>query len=116
MDYKALQNGSDIRGIALEGIEGQHVNLTEAAVKDLSRGFILWLRKKLGKEKVTVALGRDSRLSGPAILKAAAEPCTDTTQPLAGIAELPSRMAVTFPFTTVYSRPNSLVFVRLPYQ
>ncbi|MBQ6036658.1 MAG: phosphomannomutase/phosphoglucomutase [Lachnospiraceae bacterium] len=76
MDYKALQNGSDIRGIALEGVEGQHVNLTEEAVKDLSRGFVLWLQKKLGKEKVTVALGRDSRLSGPAILKAASEAMT----------------------------------------
>ena len=30
-DYKKLQNGSDIRGVALEGIEGQHVNLTEKA-------------------------------------------------------------------------------------
>ena len=25
MDYKKLQNGSDIRGVALEGIEGQHI-------------------------------------------------------------------------------------------
>ena len=31
MDYSKLQNGSDIRGVALEGIEGQHVNLTEQA-------------------------------------------------------------------------------------
>ena len=31
MDYKKLQNGSDIRGVALEGIEGQYVNLTEEA-------------------------------------------------------------------------------------
>ena len=29
MDYKALQNGSDIRGIGSEGVEGQHVNLTD---------------------------------------------------------------------------------------
>ena len=26
MDYKKLQNGSDIRGVAIEGIEGQQVN------------------------------------------------------------------------------------------
>ena len=30
--FKKLQNGSDIRGVALEGIEGQPVNLTEEAV------------------------------------------------------------------------------------
>lgn len=28
MNWKKLQNGSDIRGVALEGIEGEHVNLT----------------------------------------------------------------------------------------
>ena len=64
MDYKKLQNGSDIRGVALEGIEGQHVNLTEQACKDIGRGFALWLVKKTGKSDLRVAVGRDSRLSG----------------------------------------------------
>jgi len=68
MDYKKLQNGSDIRGVALEGIEGQHVNLTEQACKDIGRGFALWLCKKTGKtENIRVAVGRDSRLSGPTL-------------------------------------------------
>ena len=67
MDYKKLQNGSDIRGVALEGIEGQHVNLTEPVCKDIGRGFALWLRKKTGKDDLRVAVGRDSRLSGPAL-------------------------------------------------
>ena len=26
-----LKNGSDVRGVACEGIEGEHVNLTEEA-------------------------------------------------------------------------------------
>jgi len=65
MDYKKLQNGSDIRGVALEGVEGQHVNLTEQACRDIGRGFALWLVKKTGKtENLRVAVGRDSRLSG----------------------------------------------------
>lgn len=64
MDYKKLQNGSDIRGVALEGVEGQHVNLTEEACKDIGRGFALWLKERLGKEQLRVAVGRDSRLSG----------------------------------------------------
>ena len=68
MDYKKLQNGSDIRGVALEGIEGQHVNLTEQACRDIGRGFALWLAKKTGKtENIRVAVGRDSRLSGEAL-------------------------------------------------
>ena len=64
MDYKKLQNGSDIRGVALEGIEGQHVNLTEEVVRNIGRGFALWLQKKTGKNELQVAVGRDSRLSG----------------------------------------------------
>ena len=65
MDYKKLQNGSDIRGVALEDIEGQHINLTEQACRDIGRGFALWLVKKTGKtENIRVAVGRDSRLSG----------------------------------------------------
>ena len=64
MDYKKLQNGSDIRGVALEGIEGQHVNLTEEVCRNIGRGFALWLQKKTGKKDLQVAVGRDSRLSG----------------------------------------------------
>ena len=67
MDYKKLQNGSDIRGVALEGIEGQHVNLTEKVCRDIGRGFALWLKAKMGKNDLRVAVGRDSRLSGPAL-------------------------------------------------
>ena len=68
MDYKKLQNGSDIRGVALEGIEGQHVNLTPTVCQDVGRGFALWLINKTGKTQgLRVAVGRDSRLSGPAL-------------------------------------------------
>ena len=65
MNYSKLQNGSDIRGVALEGIEGQHVNLTEQACRDIGRGFALWLTKQAGRNTgLRVAVGRDSRLSG----------------------------------------------------
>ncbi|MBQ3234889.1 MAG: phosphomannomutase/phosphoglucomutase [Clostridia bacterium] len=67
MDYKKLQNGSDIRGVALDGIEGQSVNLTEKVCKDIGRGFAVWLKNKTGKSTLRVAVGRDSRLSGEAL-------------------------------------------------
>ena len=68
MDYSKLQNGSDIRGVALEGIEGQHVNLTEQACRDIGRGFALWLTSKNSASRpLRVAVGRDSRLSGEAL-------------------------------------------------
>ena len=70
MDYKKLQNGSDIRGVALEGIEGQHVNLTEQVCRDIGRGFAVWLSEKIGKVSgLRVAVGRDSRLSGETLSK-----------------------------------------------
>ena len=67
MDYKKLQNGSDIRGVALEGIEGQHINLTEEVCRNIGKGFAAWLRKKYNTENIRVAVGRDSRLSGEAL-------------------------------------------------
>ena len=42
MDYKKLQNGSDIRGVALEGIAGQTVNLTEPVCRDIGRGIQIY--------------------------------------------------------------------------
>jgi len=53
--------------VALEGIEGQHVNLTEEVCRSIGRGFSLWLRERLGKDELRVCVGRDSRLSGPAL-------------------------------------------------
>ncbi len=67
MDYRKLQNGSDIRGVALEGIEGQHVNLTEEVCRNIGRGFTLWLKERTGRDCLRVVVGRDSRLSGPTL-------------------------------------------------
>lgn len=65
MDYEKLQNGSDIRGVALPGIPGEDVNLTEQVCRDIGRGFVLWLKEKTAKSGLRIAIGRDSRISGP---------------------------------------------------
>ena len=64
-DYKKLQNGSDIRGVALEGVEGEKVNLGKFEAAALTSGFIRWLCDKTGKKpgELTVSVGTDSRLS-----------------------------------------------------
>ena len=67
MDYSKLQNGSDIRGVAIAVEGGKAVNLTEAACYDIGRGFALWLQKRFHRP-CTVALGRDCRLSGGMLL------------------------------------------------
>lgn len=63
-NYSKLRNESDVRGIAIAGVPGQDVNLTEEACKDIGRGFALWLMKRAGRKDLRVAIGRDSRLSG----------------------------------------------------
>ena len=74
-DYKALQNGSDIRGVALLTEGGKPVNLTDEAVSDLARGFVAWLSEKTGKPagRLGIAVGMDSRISGPHIKKVLCE-------------------------------------------
>ena len=71
--YKKLQNGSDIRGVALEGIENQSVNLSTEEIFSISRSFTHWLARKSGKSlsDLKIAVGKDSRLSGPSLMKAA---------------------------------------------
>lgn len=68
MKYSKLQNGSDIRGVAMENNAGEAVNLTEDAAKALARAFAIWLKDSKG-ENVRIAIGRDSRLTGPQIVK-----------------------------------------------
>ncbi len=70
-DYKQLQNGSDIRGVAMEGSE--RVNLTPEAAKRIGSAFVLWLEKKAGRKSPRISCGRDSRLSGPALAEAFTE-------------------------------------------
>lgn len=63
MNFLELQNGSDIRGYAL----GEKTNLTEDTVRRIADAFIYWLSNKTGKDNITVAIGMDSRISGPKI-------------------------------------------------
>ena len=71
MEYLALKNGSDVRGVATEGVEGQPVTLTEEAVENIAKAFCVWLVSHTGKTRVRVAVGHDSRISCPALCQAA---------------------------------------------
>ena len=72
MSYSELQNGSDIRGIAMENETGA-VNLTDKAACDIAAAFVKWMKEKLHRDNVRIAIGRDSRLTGEALLNAAAK-------------------------------------------
>ena len=65
--YSKLQNGSDIRGTALSLAPDEAVDLTSQAAWDLTLAFAKWLSKTCDKPipELRVAVGRDSRISGP---------------------------------------------------
>ena len=71
MDWMKLKSGSDVRGVAV----GENAPLTEHVAMCLGMAFARYVAKHVGKPvtQVTIAIGRDSRISGPALLHAAAE-------------------------------------------
>ena len=74
VDYNKLQNGSDIRGVAIEGA-GKKVNLNPNVTKFIAYGFVKLLEKKINKKSknLKIAVGRDSRISGPSLKMAVIE-------------------------------------------
>ena len=71
MNWQSLISGSDVRGVAM----GEHPVLTEHIAKCLGMAFARFTAQKTGKpvSQVTIAIGRDSRVTGPALATAAAE-------------------------------------------
>ncbi|XP_062228713.1 uncharacterized protein LOC133926704 isoform X2 [Phragmites australis] len=63
---RRLQNGPDVRGVALEGEKGRAVDLTPLAVEVIAESFGEWLGEELRREgeELRVSVGRDPRLSG----------------------------------------------------
>ena len=71
MELQALKSGSDVRGIAA----GDKPELTAAVVKRLGAAFAQYVadENEIPLEAVSIAVGRDSRVTGPALLAAACE-------------------------------------------
>lgn len=71
MEWLKLKSGSDVRGVAC----GDDAVITDQVAMTLGFVFARRLARQLNKsvESVTVALGRDSRITGPSLLQATAE-------------------------------------------
>lgn len=67
--FLKVQNGADIRGVVLDGVEGEPVSLTLLGVFFIARGFATWLSRKLEVPtgSLRVSVGMDSRISGFAV-------------------------------------------------
>lgn len=88
---EALINGSDIRGIAIT--TGEHTaNLKENEVKQIAAGFLKLLKidKNINNDPIRIAIGFDSRITGPSIKEA----LTDTFIK-AGVKVLDAGLATT---------------------
>ena len=48
--WKQFKSGTDIRGVASGGVEGQDINLTDEAVAAMANGFLIWLCMKAVKK------------------------------------------------------------------
>lgn len=70
-DMSKLQNGSDIRGIALEGVPGEEVNITETTAGCIGTAFAMWLGKKVQKNpfELKICVGYDVRLSAEPLVR-----------------------------------------------
>ncbi|CAL5065737.1 unnamed protein product [Urochloa decumbens] len=66
VDFLKLQNGSDIRGVAVAGVEDEPVNLTEPVTEAIAAAFAAWLLNKKeadGLRRLRISVGHDSRIS-----------------------------------------------------
>lgn len=73
-----LQNGSDVRGVAVEGVADEPVNLTVEVANRIAGGFLDFLAHRLGKRKaeLRIAVGHDSRISAKKLKNAVLEAVT----------------------------------------
>lgn len=78
MSYKGFKSGTDIRGFGAEEFSGEKLYLSDEMVARSARAFADWLCERTGKKysELKISIGRDSRVSGPRIRKAAADMLT----------------------------------------
>ena len=97
--WKQFKSGTDIRGVASEGVAGQEINLTNENIEKMAAGFVLWLSGKTGKKpsELTIALGHDSRISADRICAAVTRALTGAGVHVlfCGLASTPSMFMTT---------------------
>jgi len=76
--WAKLQNGTDIRGIAIETVD-HTMTLTSNVTQKIAYGFVKWLceKKNIDGKTLKIAIGTDSRLSGPSLKTAFIQGLTD---------------------------------------
>ena len=68
--WKKFKSGTDVRGVAVQTSDNIEIDLTDDVIRRLAAGFAMWLAGKNGvnASALTIAVGRDCRISGESIL------------------------------------------------
>ncbi len=95
-DFLKLRNGTDVRGVACEGVENEAVTLTAEAAEAIAKAFCVWLISRTGKTQVNVAIGYDSRITAPTLCEAVVKGVTQTGHNaiVTGLSTTPSMFAL----------------------
>ncbi|QDZ22272.1 phosphoglucomutase [Chloropicon primus] len=120
MSYKRVQNGSDVRGVALGKQEA--VTLTPKMVRNIAKAFTLRLQRG-GKgnkaSNVSVGIGRDSRVTGEELCEEAMKGIVDAGPGCKaydlGLATTPAMFMSTITPGFEYSGSIMLTASHLPY-
>ncbi len=92
INWMRLKSGTDVRGVAIDGVEGEPITLTDEAVVGIMKAFYFRLSKQLNKTNLTIAIGHDSRLSAKRIEAAAVKAVKESggTALRTGLSSTPS--------------------------
>jgi phosphomannomutase len=117
--WKDLQNGSDIRGIAMDGVSGEVVNLTPEVVQIIAGSFAMWLSEVKNKpaNSLKIGIGRDSRLTGPSLCQACFKGLTGAGVEVfdCGLASTPAMFMATIFDDTRFDGSIMLTASHLPF-
>ena len=97
--WKQFKSGTDIRGVAVDGVAGEPLNLTDETVAKMAAAFLLWLSQRTGKAvtELKVAVGHDSRISAERIRKAVVDSMVSRGAQVlnCGLSSTPSMFMIT---------------------
>ena len=118
-DMLKLQNGSDVRGVALEGVAGEPVTLFPEAVNRITSGFVDFMTQKTGKKpsELKIAVGHDSRVTAEPLKKEVLQALTAAGVRAfdCGLASTPAMfMSIVFAYTKM-DASIMLTASHLPY-
>ncbi|MCI6158205.1 MAG: phosphomannomutase/phosphoglucomutase [Selenomonadaceae bacterium] len=118
-DMMKLANGSDVRGVAVEGVADEPVTLTEEAANRIAAGFVEFLAERVGcsKRDLRIAVGHDTRISAHPLKKAVlsaltAEGCVTVD---CGLASTPAMFMSTVFKSTQMDGAIMITASHLPY-